>query len=349
MTRERTYWICQLVGWSSLMGLVLASQLVLIGFSWNLCIGLLSVGACALFGTHFYRRLIQRWGWLKLPLRPLVPRIFAAALVLAVLLTVLGIGIGKAVGEYEGMPERLGGMGTLTQLLNWSFILLAWSSVYFGVHSLEDLQRTRIEKWQLEATVKEAELKALKAQLNPHFLFNSLNNLRALIVEDPEKAQKAVTHLAGLLRYALRASDATTVPLSEELRIVRYYLELEAVRLEERLRVRMEIDDEVLQAPVPPMLLQSLVENGIKHGISDLPEGGRLDIAAGRNGSHVRLRVRNTGRIERGNDHRGVGLENASVRLKLIFGEGAGLEIREMPQQLVEVRVDIPWQQEAEP
>ena len=349
MKRERTYWICQLAGWSGLMGLVLVSQLVLFGLSWGMGIGLISVCACALFGTHFYRGMIHRWGWLKLPLRPLIPRIFAAALVLAILLSALSLGIGEAIGEQDDMPElqKLGGAGVLTQLLNWSFIFLAWSSVYFGVHSLEDLQRTRVEKWQLEATLKEAELKSLKSQLNPHFLFNSLNNLRALIVEDPEKAQQAVTHLAGLLRYALKASEATTVPLEEELRIVGYYLELEAIRLEERLRVRMDIDDEVLKAPVPPMLLQALVENGIKHGISGLPEGGRLNIAAGRNGSHFRLRVRNTGQIDPGDDKCGVGLENATARLKLIFGESAWLEIRNLPEQQVEVQVGIPWRQEA--
>lgn len=344
MKRERTYWICQLVGWTGLMGLALVSQLLLFGFSWKIGVALICTAALGIFLSHIYRHLIHRWGWLKLPLKPLVPRIIAASFVVALLLTALGLGVGKALGEAEGMIDyKMGSFGIFTQFLNWAFIFLAWSSVYFGIHSLEDLQRTRVEKWQLEAAVKEAELKALRSQLNPHFLFNSLNNLRALIVEDPDRAQQAVTQLAGLLRYALQASKATTVPLQEELRIVRYYLDLEAIRLEERLRVEMDIDEGVLRAPVPPLLLQSLVENSIKHGIADLPEGGHLSIAASRNGSHFRLQVCNTGQIGPDNGQGGVGLENARARLALIFGDSAWLEIRNLPERQVEVQVAIPW------
>src|SRR5690606_9276799 len=122
-----------------------------------------------------------------------------------------------------------------------------------------------VERWRLQAAVKDAELAALRAQVNPHFLFNSLNSIRALIVEDPARAQQVVTQLAALLRYTLQAGATSTVPLEAELHAVRTYLALESIRLEERLRYTIDVDDAVRQAPVPPMLVQTLVENGIKH------------------------------------------------------------------------------------
>jgi LytS/YehU family sensor histidine kinase len=125
---------------------------------------------------------------------------------------------------------------------NWSATLLIWSLIYFGFHYVESTRKTEVEKWKLEVAVKEAELRALKSQMNPHFIFNCLNNIRGLIVEDPERAQTVVTQLASILRYSLQAGDTETVTLEEELQTVSDYLALEAVRLEERLQVKMDID-----------------------------------------------------------------------------------------------------------
>ena len=116
--------------------------------------------------------------------------------------------------------------------------------------------------------------------MNPHFLFNCLNNLRELIREEPERAERLVTELAELLRYTLQADRVETVPLKEEIHAVRQYLSLEKVRFEERLRLRFEIEPGALGVPVPPMLLQTLAENALKHGIANLPGGGEVAIHA---------------------------------------------------------------------
>jgi sensor histidine kinase YesM len=125
------------------------------------------------------------------------------------------------------------------------------------------------------SSVKEAELRALKSQVNPHFIFNSLNSLRALIDEDPARARMAVTQLANLLRYSLQSGQLETVPFEDELDVVNDYLALEQVRHEERLRLRLDIAPEALQLPIPPMLLQTLVENAVKYGISPRPRVAR--------------------------------------------------------------------------
>lgn len=342
MTRRQTYWICQLGGWSALMGLAVFSQTSLDRIQLETCLIFLTVAEMGLLTTHFYRRWIQRRGWLKLPLRPLLARILAGVLVLGSLLTLAGIPLSYLGGERE---TALGSLKLVAQFANWAFIILVWSSLYFGIHWLEDLQRMRVEKWRLEAVVKEAELKALKDQLNPHFLFNCLNDLRGLMAEDLERAQAMVTQLAGLLRYALRTGDATTVPVEEEIRIVRYYVDLEAVRLEERLRVGWDIEGRTLTAQVPPMLIQSLVENAIKHGISKRARGGRLNISARRDGHDLAIRVRNTGQTSDEPSTEGTGLENAAARLKLIFGDAASLRLRNLNEEEVQVELDIPFQE----
>ncbi|MDB6166052.1 MAG: ypdA, partial [Lacunisphaera sp.] len=204
----------------------------------------------------------------------------------------------------------------------------------------------------LAANVKEAELRALKSQVNPHFLFNSLNSLRALIDEDAPRAREAVTRLANMLRYSLQSGQLETVPFEDELRIVEDYLALEQIRHENRLRVRWEIAEDVSvgAVSVPPMLLQTLVENAVKYGIGTRREGGELRISAQFEGAALRLRVTNPGDLAepasasaaRAGSSTGVGLRNASERLKLLFGDRASLTLLSEPAGCVTADVLIP-------
>jgi LytS/YehU family sensor histidine kinase len=188
-------------------------------------------------------------------------------------------------------------------------------------------------------SIKESELRALKSQVNPHFIFNSLNSLRALIDEDPARARKAVTQLANLLRYSLQSGQMETVPFEDELDIVNDYLALEQVRHEERLRLRLDIAPEALHLRIPPMLLQTLVENAVKYGISPRHEGGEIAIIARNSGGSLRIQVSNPGEVARDAQatSTGVGLHNAAERLRLIFGDGATLRLRSehKPDQVV--------------
>jgi LytS/YehU family sensor histidine kinase len=188
--------------------------------------------------------------------------------------------------------------------------------------------------------------------VNPHFLFNSLNSLRALIDEDAPRAREAVTRLANMLRYSLQSGQLETVPLEDELRIVADYLALEQIRHEDRLRVRWEIADEVSAGAVavPPMLLQTLVENGVKYGVGTRREGGELRISARFEGATLRLQVTNPGDLgepvsaaaARAGSSTGVGLRNASERLKLLFGDRASLTLRSEPAGCVTADVVLP-------
>jgi LytS/YehU family sensor histidine kinase len=221
-------------------------------------------------------------------------------------------------------------------------IVLGWTSIYAGYHYLQGARKAEAEKWRLQLSMRDAELRALRSQLNPHFLFNSLNGLRGLIAEDPDRARDAIGGLAAFLRHTLQVSRTGTTTLARELEATERYLELEAVRFESRLRYSIEADDAAREHPVPPMLIQSLVENAIKHGISRLPEGGAVRVEARKRSDSVHLRVTNTGWLEKKRDGLGIGLENSLERLRLLFGDGVRLELEQTGPQEVSCVVILP-------
>ena len=166
----------------------------------------------------------------------------------------------------------------ITNLISFIPLLLIWNAIYFMYHFIIKTRKQEMDTIKLEALVRQLELNTIKAHVNPHFIFNSLNGIRALIDEDPERARRAITELSNILRSSLSAEKAETVSLQQELRIVKDYLALESMRFEDRLKVEFDIDEKTVNNPVPPMMLQTLVENAIKHGISKQMKGGVVKI-----------------------------------------------------------------------
>jgi LytS/YehU family sensor histidine kinase len=314
-------------------------------YSWKQFASQILSGCIGLTLTHLFRRFIKRNGWLGLSLRSLVPRIVAACVLGALVWMFIRLLVSIWVFQFFTFSEIKPGIAFVTTF-NWSATLLIWSLIYFGFHYVENTRKTEVEKWKLEAAVKEAELRALKSQMNPHFIFNCLNNLRGLIVEDPERAQTVVTQLAGILRYSLQAGDAETVTLEEELQTVSDYLALEAVRLEERLTVKMDIDPASLGISVPAMLVQTLVENGIKYGVATLPKGGEIRVKSEVNRTTLKIQVTNSGQFNETSKGNGVGLKNSRERLKLLFGESASVVVQNASPDLVTAKIEIPFGRE---
>jgi hypothetical protein len=359
--KERLYVLCQAAGW----GIFLVSQFAFSqAFADNdnatrAARGRLTDSAIivmiVLLGvalTHYSRRFMSRWGWKNLGWRALIPRVLLMAAVLSFVWSGLGYGYSYGV---VGMPwTSKYGMGLIFAVswLNGTGLLVGWFCLYYFYHIFERLNRLQVEQLRLAANVKEAELRALKSQVNPHFLFNSLNSLRALIDEDAPKAREAVTRLANMLRYSLQSGQLETVPFEDELRIVEDYLALEQIRHENRLQVRWDITEEVRAGAVavPPMLLQTLVENAVKYGIGTRREGGELRITARYEGAALLIRVTNPGDLAapasdsaaRAGSSTGVGLRNASERLKLLFGDRASLSLLSEPAGCVTASVLIP-------
>jgi LytS/YehU family sensor histidine kinase len=269
--------------------------------------------------------------------------LFLAAVALAALQTFLVCAVDLAFQGRASLLLRQPGFA-LTVWISVRGANCMWLLFYIA---LTTPRRYREKEVTLQLALREAELRALEAQINPHFLFNCLNSIRALVVENPPLAQDMLTRFANILRYNLHRDLNHTVPLAAELEVVSDYLALEGIRLEDRLRVELAIAPGAANVPIPPMLLQVLVENALKHVIAALPEGGDLMIRASAAADALVIEVLNTGRLresEPESEPRSahLGLKNTRERLRLLYGGRASLELKNGQDGRVAATVLIP-------
>lgn len=228
-----------------------------------------------------------------------------------------------------------------SNILNFTVIFFLWNTFYFGFHYFQNYKRTEINSLRYLAASKESELKSLKAQLNPHFIFNCMNSIRALIDENPANAKIAVTQLSNILRNTLLMDKSKEIALKDEMNLVNDYLNLEKIRYEERLGFEFKIHEDVLQCLIPPFLIQSQVENAIKHGISAFPGFGMIVVEAFQEMSLLRIKVSNTGKLNTQTPLTGVGFKNSIQRLELLYGDQGKIFINEI-NDLVVVEISLP-------
>lgn len=341
MKRSRVYLTCQVIGWYTQAVLNIVFTAMSVRLTWSAMAMYLWGALAGILATHGLRAFIRRRRWLELsPLR-VMPRVFAASIVTGIAITAL---VTAAWPLAFGMAQlyKSGLSWVLPVICIWSITVFLWAAIYFGVHYFESFQKAEIEKLRLAVVAKEAQLRALLSQVNPHFIFNCLNSLRSLIVEDPGRAQSMVTELSNILRYSLQSGRTETVPLEAEIEAVTAYLNLEAIRFEERLRVSLEVDPQSLETRIPPMLLQTLVENGVKHGVARLPRGGEIRVASRVESTAVKIQVRNSGQLGEGDGSTRLGLENAKERLRLLYGNAASLVLRNYDRDSVIAEISIP-------
>jgi sensor histidine kinase YesM len=311
-------------------------------------------GGIAIIGlwmTHMLRAASKTHDWFALSTRALLGRavasvgIISAVLCWASILLTLAV-YGSPVSRFYGtiFHKLPVGVQILNQSLGLSSVTMIWVALYFGLMSQRWRHRAELRQAQLNEALQAAELRLLKFQLNPHFLFNALNGVRALIADEPAKAQEAVTRLARTLRYTLAAGDAELVTFGREMEMVNDYLALESLRLADRLDVVREIAPGAESVRIPALLMQTLVENAIKHGISPLKHGGTLRIAARIVDKHLLLEIGNPRPVDDDKEpQEGLGLRNASERLRLLFGPAAKLELDllDPARALAKVRLPI--------
>jgi two-component sensor histidine kinase len=341
-SRRLTYWITQVLAWGFF-------ALVIILWSWaNDQLNDRSLfywelwALTGLLLSHWLRAIIKRKAWLDLNIGWVIPRLVLASTLLGALaILVLGIIHDLFLKEYR--PVFSGHLvDVLEPGITWSVLLFGWAIAYFAYHYFLRGRREEIRNLRLAAASREDQLANLRSQLNPHFMFNALNGIRALVDENPEQAKRAITQLSAILRNAMTTVKRRTVPLGEEIDIVKAYLALEAMRFEERLRVSFDVDPELNRAAVPPMLLQTLVENAVKHGIGTLPKGGEVRISVHRGLTGMVMMVANSGTYTPGVvNGTGIGLQNTRLRLELIYGANAHLRI-EQRNDMVVTEVELP-------
>lgn len=242
----------------------------------------------------------------------------------------------RGVWVYENKSDLVG--------IYYNIMLIAiWMLIYIVYHYVERNRNSELDRLKLETTVKELELKTIKSHINPHFIFNSLNSIRALVDENPKRARRAITELSNILRSSMQAEKSETVTLERELDIVKDYLALEQMRFEERLKIELDIDERTLHQHVPPMMLQTLVENAIKHGISRQIKGGVVRIVASFKDNDMELLVQNTGQLLFPvTEGEGFGIKSTQDRLNLMYQGKAVFDIRNLNTSMVESKVSIP-------
>jgi len=241
--------------------------------------------------------------------------------------------------------------GPVQNVLSWIiyFNLLTYIVQFAVYHGYEILRELRIKErvaLQLLTLQKEQELATLKSQINPHFLFNTLNSISAMVSTNAEETRTMIAQLADLLRYVIEGFKIDLVPLRAELQFVKDYVDLESKRMGDRLSTEFQIDQALIAFPIPPMILQPLVENAIKHGIAPLEEGGKVTVQIQKTDDRILFRVCDTGVGISFPDPLstagGIGLKNIDTRLRRIYGDSAALKISSLNNSGCEVSFLLP-------
>jgi hypothetical protein len=314
------YWRYQIGGWLGYSAVGITINLLNGSGLGPLLVGHVVLVLCSVGLTHLLRQDIRRqrrdgrsFGAMKLFLA-------AGVVVISVVQAAVVIGVNMALTGSRWAT-------TAVVALWWGMLLATgvWTLLYVR---FSERRGHSLRESQLQLALRAAELHALEAQINPHFLFNCLNSIRALVTIDPPRAQDMLTRLANVLRNTLRHDHTHTVPLATELATVSDYLALEAIRFEERLQCRIVVGPEAGQCQVPPLMLQTLVENAIKHGIAHVAGQGTLTVRGEFDAGLLRLTVENTGSlVESAESLSRLGLSNIRQRLRLLYGERASLHL----------------------
>ncbi|WP_090441391.1 sensor histidine kinase [Duganella sp. CF458] len=320
LARINWYWILQGLGWGTVTAFVLLVNGPFLEKPGAVLTCILD-GVSGLLLTDLWHRYMKLRGWnsRRADWRQLAVAIFILGPLQLACVTVIA---RTLVGVADG------GSWLPMLFLFWSGIMAAWQVSYMAATALRRANRFEAEALRLDVLAKEAELKALQAQVNPHFFFNSLNSVRALIFENQQSAAQMIDQLATLMRYTLASSYADTVPLKEEMEAVQSYLAIEKIRFEERLRVAIDIAGGMDTVAIPPMAVQTLVENAVKYGVEQSSVGTEIRISASHANGRALIEVANRGALARLGSTR-VGLANARKRLLHAKGGNASLELVE--------------------
>lgn len=333
MERKRPkgiYWITQFLGWSFYVFLIGFLSYLNSELNNEIIIRLLSILVLGILITHLNRIVIVRNGWLGLSIGKAVIRLLIGVTVFAIAMAFCQLFIKGIVDkDAEIFNKGVNTAEVVSAIFAWFIIFTFWNILYYASHFFEKSRNEEIKNLRWEAMKNEIELNNLKSQLNPHFMFNSMNSIRALIDEDPRVAKEGITKLSNILRNTLLMGRKRLVTVEEELNVIYDYLKLEGIRYEERLRVIYNVDQACYPCLIPPLMVQTQVENAIKHGISKLTTGGELELEIKSDKDNIYIDVRNSGTYTGNTENStGIGINNTVQRLELLFGKKATFNIR---------------------
>lgn len=337
-SKKNTYWYCQIFGWSFFVVLnVIIFRLTYKTTLKDYIFYFLSI-PLGIFISHLYKLTIVKHNILRLK----IPIQLFLILFFSFLKAIIFFFITYLLSLIFSITDTHNSfIYILTAIINLTVVFCLWNIIYFGFHYFKNYKLSEINSLRYLAANKESELNNLKAQLNPHFMFNSMNSIRALIDENPSKAKEAITKLSGILRATLLLDKGKEISLKDELNLVKDYLKLEHIRFEDRLTCEFKISDEVLNYKIPPFIIQTQVENAIKHGISKLPGNGFVLIEAFEHNKILIIKVINSGKLNLEKSLTGLGFKNSEQRLLLLYGNDGKININELDNRVI-VDINIP-------
>lgn len=331
------YFLFQFLGWgiyTSLVGFSIAGK---IGVNLKLVIFLLAIFTYNILISHIFRILSIRFNWFTGNIIWLVVRTVISSLILGFMFS---IAINCFNSLINGVNDQWLDINTM---ITGFFLYSLWNLIYLTYQYFDLFKTEELKNVKLAVLKNETELKNLRSQLNPHFMFNAMNSIRALVDENPEEAKLAITKLSNILRNALIHSRDNLISLKQEIDFVSDYLSLEKIRYEERLKIIIDLPQSCNSVKIPPLLIQTLVENAIKHGISKLIKGGEIIISCQLMESYAEISIINSGKIEKKNKtSSGIGIENTIKRLDIEYGDEATFLIHQPEENKVEVLLKIP-------
>lgn len=348
VNKKRIYWSLQVGGWMLYAVLAIVSSYDASGgvTPRRILFFVLEAFLCLVM-TNIFRVVLTRYKWLYRPMPKLIPAVFISVYIMGLLIYFLGLPVTYALGQLFEPITTLNWSRALSigQILGqssfYAFLFFLWTVFYFTYHYFERYNTSL----KYDATMIEIELNNLKSQLNPHFIFNALNSIRALVDENPSKSKQAINQLSTILRSSLASDKKGLTKFDDELKIVKDYLGLESIRFEERLKTEFYIHPDSHKFLVPPLMIQTLVENGIKHGISKLTPGGVIQLRTMVEKNHLTIHIRNSGHLVNGvkrGKGGGLGLKNTVQRLKLLYGDDASFRIVNENDNFVLTEIVIP-------
>lgn len=350
VNKIRLYWTLQIAGW--LMYVILQITFSIIastqGVSTRRITFYLLEALICIAITHLFRHIMNRRQWLRLPVPQLLPRAVLMIILMSILVYFLRIPASILSGRLFNPEDAFNIENFFGLSFFYMILFFFWSVFYFTYHYVEQYNTSL----KYEASRIEIELNNLKSQLNPHFIFNALNSIRALVDENPKKSKQAINHLSNILRNSLASDRRGLTKFDDELKIVKDYLSLESIRFEERLKIEYDIHPDSNTFLVPPLMIQTLVENGIKHGISKLTEGGTVSVTTIVAEENLHIQIRNSGQYHQYHVNGvkrkgGLGLKNTAQRLKLLYGENASFKIENENNTFVLTEIIIPQSNES--
>jgi two-component system, LytTR family, sensor kinase len=343
-----SFWVLQILGWTGFYGLILLTIVLPSHSKWELwnqtiCWAAVFAGSCVL--RPACRAMLRK----PRPWLVLESRAFGLSVAVGAVCTI-AMEIAKSQTQVA-----LG--DSLEDWLQSVVMLFLWCTLYFSIKQWQQAMRERERLVRAESEVREARLTALRYQLNPHFLFNSLNAASTLVLQGKATAAtRMLAQIGELLRTTLDNDASAQVPLSQELAFVEQYLAIEQTRLGDRLRVSTAISRDTLDAVVPSMLLQPLVENAVRHGVAPLIEGGTIAIASLNRDGRLLMTIKNSGPRtngllsghgpQNGGISKGIGLANTAERLKTLYGDDQRFSCGSPEEGGYEVTVEIPFRKD---